>query len=83
MSMDFSPEMVLSLLPGRKKKLGESLVDQNLLSEEELGTALIYQKAQPGKKLGTILQELGLVSDLDLMETLTANLRVVKAYSES
>lgn len=80
--MSFSPEMVLSFLHGRKKKLGEALVDQNLLTEDDLSTALIYQKAQPGKKLGTVLRELDLVTDLDLMETLVANLRVVKAYSE-
>jgi hypothetical protein len=81
--MAFSPEMVLSFLHGRKKRLGEALVEQNLLTDDDLGTALIYQKAQPGKMLGTVLRELDLISDLDLMETLTANLRVVKAYSES
>jgi hypothetical protein len=74
--------MILQLLPGRKRKLGELLVDQNLLSEEDLGTALIFQSAQPGKLLGTVLQELGLVDPLDLMEAISSNLQVVKSYSE-
>jgi len=77
-----TPEILLKFLSGRRRKLGETLVDQQLITDEELNTALIYQQAQPGKLLGTVLRELGLVSDLDLMEALSGKLQVVKAYSE-
>lgn len=80
--MTLTPQLLMSLMDSRPRRIGEVLMDQELISEEDLGTALIYQKAQPGKRLGTILQELGLVSPLDLMEALMSNLRVVKSYSE-
>lgn len=72
--------LALQLAP-KRKKLGELLVEQKLLGEEELQTALIFQKAQPGKMLGAILLELGYVSQLDLMEALTSTLRIQKPYT--
>lgn len=80
--MKLTPQMMIQLLQRRPRRLGEALVEQGLLSEEDLGTALVYQRAQPGKRLGTVLRELGLIDTLDFMEALSANLSVVKGYSE-
>ena len=80
--MKLTTEMMIQLFDKRPKRLGEALVDQGLLSEEDLDTALVYQRAQPGKRIGTILRELGLVDTLDFMEALSTNLSVVKSYSE-
>lgn len=81
--MRVSPEILLQMLKGGRKRLGEALVEQQLLSEDDLQMALIYQKAQPGKRLGTVLRELGMVGSLDFIEALTSNMSVVKAYNES
>lgn len=81
--MKLTPSLMLQLLQKRPRRIGEILVDQGLLSEEDLDTALVYQRAQPGKKIGTVLRELGLVNALDFMEALSTNLSVVKGYSES
>lgn len=80
--MKLTPEMMIQLLESRPKRIGEILVEQGLLSEADLGTALVYQRAQPGKRIGTVLRELGLVGTLDFMEALSTNLSVVKGYSE-
>lgn len=80
--MKLTPDMMIQLFNMRPKRLGEILVDQGLLTEEDLGTALVYQRAQPEKRIGTVLRELGLVDTLDFMEALSTNLSVVKSYSE-
>ncbi len=77
-----TPELLMQLIAGKQKKLGECLVEQQVLNEEDLNVALIYQKAQPEKKIGTVLRELGLVSSLDFMEALTSKMQVVKGYTE-
>ena len=54
-------------MPGRSKPLGEVLVDERLISREQLQQALLRQKdtAQP---LGKIVTEMGLVEEKTLVE---------------
>ncbi len=57
----------------RKKKMGEILIDEGLISEEQLENALIAQKGK-NKKLGKVLIELGYINDLQVAESLTKQL---------
>ncbi|HDH53431.1 MAG TPA: type II secretion system protein GspE, partial [Nitrospirae bacterium] len=57
----------------RKKKLGEILIDEELISEEQLDNALTLQKGK-NKKLGKVLIELGYVNEIQVAETLTKQL---------
>ncbi len=56
-------------------KLGELLVSQGVLSEEQLAAAL-KQQAAKGKKLGETLVERGVISASDLVNVLAAKLGV-------
>jgi type IV pilus assembly protein PilB len=56
-----------------KKKLGEILVEEGLISEEQLDNALTIQKGK-NKKLGKVLIELGYVNEIQVAETLTKQL---------
>jgi type IV pilus assembly protein PilB len=56
-----------------KKKIGEILIEEGLLTEDQLETALTIQKGK-GKKLGKVLVELGYVSDVQVTESLTRQL---------
>ena len=64
-----------------RKKLGEILIHQQLIDDEQLQTALIYQKAEPGVRLGTVLERLGYVNRLDLMEALVQTMPTIRNYS--
>ncbi|MBI4849205.1 MAG: Flp pilus assembly complex ATPase component TadA [Nitrospirae bacterium] len=57
----------------KRKKLGEILVEEGLISDEQLDTALIIQKGK-NKKLGKVLIELGYINELQVAETLTKQL---------
>jgi CheY-like chemotaxis protein len=50
----------------RRKRFGEILVDAKVLDEETLGRALEQQKTS-GKRLGAILEEMGIISDRDVV----------------
>jgi hypothetical protein len=76
------PTELALALGNRRKKLGEILIDQNLIDDEQLETALIYQKVEPGVRLGTVLERLGYVRRLDLMEALVRTMPTVRSYSE-
>lgn len=67
----------------RARALGELLVDQKVIDQTQLETALIYQKAKPGTRLGTVLQELGYVSSRDFIEALSSRMPVVKSFGGS
>jgi len=56
-----------------KKRIGEILIDEGLLTEDQLETALTIQKGK-GKKLGKVLVELGYVTDIQVTESLTRQL---------
>jgi len=57
----------------KRKKLGEILLEEGLITEEQLGTALTIQKGK-NKKLGKVLIELGYIDDMQVAETLTKQL---------
>jgi hypothetical protein len=50
----------------RRKRFGEILVDAKVLDEETLGRALEQQKTS-GKRVGVILEEMGIISDRDVV----------------
>jgi MSHA biogenesis protein MshE len=63
--------------PMRRKKvrLGELLVEHNVISREQLGSALAEQK-RSGRKLGRVLTDLGLVREETLHEVLAQHLQI-------
>jgi CheY-like chemotaxis protein len=50
----------------RRKRFGEILVDARVLNEAALGKALERQKVT-GKRLGEVLEEMGIISDRDVV----------------
>ncbi len=56
-----------------KKKLGEILIEEGLITEEQLEHALAVQKGK-NKKLGKVLIELGYINEMQVAETLTKQL---------
>ena len=65
----------IGLLMNSKKKLGEILIEKNLLSPEELSAALAI-KQRDGGRLGEILIRQGMVSNEDLMAILSSQFNV-------
>ncbi|MGH8189641.1 MAG: MSHA biogenesis protein MshE, partial [Steroidobacteraceae bacterium] len=65
----------MSTAPRKRVRLGELLVDQNLLTAEQLQTALDEQK-RSGRKLGRVLTELGLVREEKLHQVLAKHLQI-------
>jgi MSHA biogenesis protein MshE len=59
----------------RKIRLGELLVQQKVISDEQLSTALADQK-RTGRKLGRVLADLGFVTESALHEFLAKHLQV-------
>ena len=59
----------------RKIRLGELLVQQKVISDEQLATALADQK-RTGRKLGRVLADLGYVTESSLHEFLAKHLQV-------
>jgi len=61
--------------PKLKMRLGDLLVHENIISEEQLMQALNSQKSS-GRKLGDVLIELGYISERQLLEFLAQQLDV-------
>jgi MSHA biogenesis protein MshE len=61
--------------PRKRIRLGELLVDQKLLTSEQLQSALDEQK-RTGRKLGRVLTELNLVREETLHEVLAKHLQI-------
>lgn len=57
------------------KRLGEMLIEEGVLKEEDLQKALEYQKKN-GKRLGSVLLELGLVKEKDILKVLSKQFNV-------
>ena len=53
----------------RPKRLGDILIAAGLVSEEQIEEALAKQKGS-GKRLGTVLQEEGYITELEMIEAL-------------
>jgi hypothetical protein len=65
-----------------KIRLGEVLVQQKLLSQEQLALALEEQK-RSGRKLGRVLVELGFVTEEQISEALARQLNIPTSTSSS
>ncbi len=65
----------MSTGPRKRIRLGELLVDQKLLTSEQLQSALDEQK-RTGRKLGRVLTELNLVREEKLHEVLAKHLQI-------
>ena len=58
-----------------RRRLGELLMEKNLLQPDELEKALALQRERP-EKLGRVLMDLGFVSARDVLTTLSEQLEV-------
>lgn len=59
----------------KNKRLGDMLIDMNLLTEEQLNRALALQKVKH-ERLGTVLVNEGFISEHDLIEALKQQLGI-------
>src|SRR6185436_17424241 len=59
----------------KKVRLGELLLEQKVISQEQLNSALAEQK-RSGRKLGRVLTDLGLVREETLHEVLAKHLQI-------
>ena len=64
-----------------KKRLGEMLVESRLITEERLKQALIEQK-KAGLKLGQYLTRLGIVSESQIIDLLSLQLKIAKYHPD-
>lgn len=58
-----------------RKRLGEILLESNLITEKQLHLALLYKKAKK-QKLGTTLVRMGFVTDTQVAGALSAKLHL-------
>ena len=67
-------ESVVPPQPRRRRRIGEVLVEQGLLTEDQLRTALAEQSGgpsgQPRRRLGTVVIELGLATEREVAQAL-------------
>ncbi len=63
----------------KKLRLGDVLIEQGFITQEQLDKALQYQKEHKGKRVGAILIELGFISEKQMLTALARrlNLQVV------
>ncbi len=52
------------------KKVGEFLIENNIITEEQLKDALVLQKDNPDRLIGEVLVTMGLLSKEDLVGAL-------------
>ena len=64
-----------------KKRLGEMLIDENLLSQEQLNKALSEQE-KTGLKLGQYLVQQGIINEQEIVEVLGRQLRLRKYHPD-
>ncbi|MGL5857143.1 MAG: ATPase, T2SS/T4P/T4SS family [Angustibacter sp.] len=64
--------------PSRRRRLGEVLIDEQLLTDEQLVHALAVQRSAQGsrKRLGQVVAELGYASESEIAEALAAHLQL-------
>lgn len=64
-----------------KKRLGEMLVENDLLTEEQLAKALVDQK-KAGLKLGQYLARQGIVNEQSIIDLLSKQLKIQKYHPD-
>ena len=62
-------------MSSRKLRLGDSLIDKGLINGEQLQQALAIQK-KSGKRLGSVLVEMHLVTEQDIVQILAEQLHI-------
>ena len=65
-----------------KKKLGEMLVESRFLTEEQLKRALVEHK-KAGLKLGQFLSRQGIISESQIVDLLSKQLKIEKYHPDS
>ena len=60
---------------GMKKRIGDMLIEENLITQEQLDKALKLAK-ESGKKIGETLVENGMTTDADIMNALSRQLSI-------
>lgn len=70
--------MKLSIDIGQRRRLGEILLEENMISEEMLKAALAEQRLATGSpRLGTILMDRGVISPQQFMRALSKQLTTI------
>jgi len=64
-----------SSILSKKLRLGDALIQEGLINEEQLQQALALQK-KSGKRLGAVLVEMHLVTEQDIVQILSKQLRI-------
>jgi type IV pilus assembly protein PilB len=63
------------VMPIKRLRIGDALLEEGLIDEEQLQKALQIQK-KTGKRLGKIFVEMGLVSETDMVEALAKQMKI-------
>jgi CheY-like chemotaxis protein len=68
----------------QNKKLGEILVEANIITTKTLERALVRQQKE-GKRLGLVLEKMGVITDEELIDALAKqlNLKVIKGFADA
>lgn len=69
-----NPKPAATAIP-KKLRLGDALIHEGLINEEQLQQALALQK-KSGKRLGAVLVEMHLVTEQDIVQILSKQLRI-------
>lgn len=80
-SVDFAPGDISKVKSPEKKKIGQILVEEKLLTEEQVQEALVQSKAL-GYPLGSTLVKLGYITIKQLKEALAAQMQLNMASEE-
>lgn len=73
--------MKVPLSFGRKKRLGDLLVEAGIITQEQLGSTLELQKGErKGEKLGSLLVDLGFTSERKIIEALQQQLGIESVH---
>ncbi|MFQ8581250.1 MAG: hypothetical protein ACLSA6_01305 [Holdemania massiliensis] len=56
--------------------IGQLLLEQGYITEDQLNKALAYQKTHPGNRLGDVLIELGYITEEKKLKALSVQLNV-------
>ena len=63
----------------RRKRLGEMLVDQGVINEDQLADVLARQKLEKGSRVGRLLVDLGHATEAQICEVVAEQLRIPAA----
>lgn len=60
----------------RNVKIGDYLVENNLISQEELNAVLAFQEANRGRRFGDVVVEMGYISETKFAQALAAKFKI-------